>query len=354
MSGASASPLPSAPREGPPVHVRAAVDADEPEVLALLEAALGPGPTGRRSPAFFRWKHRRNPFGASQALVAEAPDGQVVGFRTLLRWRFRAGEQRIEAVRAVDTATHPQWQGRGVFSRLTAAAREQHRHDHDLIFNTPNARSLPGYRKLGWQVVGQVPVRLRPLRPLRLARGVRSARAADGAATPLSDWAWRPAREVLADRAATQDLLDAAAEDGRLRTDHDARSLAWRYADCPDLDYRALPARDRDGRLHGLAIGRLRARGGLRELALAEVLVRAGDARTARGLLRAAARSGADHVTTVMPPGSEAADQALRAGYVTAPAQGPILVANPLSDRLPLDPASLTSWRLTLGDLEVL
>jgi ribosomal protein S18 acetylase RimI-like enzyme len=77
--------------------------------------------------AFFLWKHRANPHGESPAWVAL--DGErIVGFRTFLRWPLTRGGHEVTAVRAVDSATHPELQCQGVFTRLTlhalAALRE--------------------------------------------------------------------------------------------------------------------------------------------------------------------------------------------------------------------------------------
>src|SRR5918994_5166036 len=90
---------------------------DEANVLELLGLTLGGGPAGRRPAEFFRWKHADNPFGPSFMLLAEA-DGRVVGLRAFMRWRFIVDGRELSAVRAVDTATHPEYQGIGVFSRL--------------------------------------------------------------------------------------------------------------------------------------------------------------------------------------------------------------------------------------------
>src|SRR5437588_8597230 len=142
-------------------EVRPYQDQDETQVLALLAASLGGGPAGRRPAEFFRWKHFRNPFGRSLMLVAEA-DGHIVGLRAFMRWTFVAGDSVVRAARAVDTATHPAHQGRGIFSHLTLRAIDVLRADGtQLIFNTPNEKSLPGYLKMGWSAVGVVPVRLR-------------------------------------------------------------------------------------------------------------------------------------------------------------------------------------------------
>ncbi|MET1012133.1 MAG: GNAT family N-acetyltransferase, partial [Actinomycetota bacterium] len=105
------------------IGIRPYEDADEARVLRLLDDALGGGPAGRRTVDLFRWKHVDNPFGRSMMLVAES-DGRIVGLRAFMRWRFLSGSRLLSAVRAVDTATHPDYQGRGIFSKLTREALE--------------------------------------------------------------------------------------------------------------------------------------------------------------------------------------------------------------------------------------
>ncbi|KDN86586.1 GNAT family N-acetyltransferase [Kitasatospora cheerisanensis] len=145
--------------------------ADVPAVLELLTTSLAGGPTGRRSADFFDWKHRANPFGSSPGLVAVAPDGRIAGVRLFLRWSWRgAGGREVAAVRPVDTATHPDFQGRGIFRRLTLALLEQVAGEAELVFNTPNGNSLPGYLRMGWRELGRVQVALRVARPVSFAR----------------------------------------------------------------------------------------------------------------------------------------------------------------------------------------
>ena len=69
-------------------------------------------------------------------------DGEVVGFRTFLRWQFEHPDGRIRrAVRAVDTAPRPAFQGKGIFRRLTMTAVDELTADGvDFVFNTPNGR----------------------------------------------------------------------------------------------------------------------------------------------------------------------------------------------------------------------
>ena len=330
---------------------------DEPAVLALLGAALAGGPTGERTSAFFRWKHMDNPFGRSYGLVATDDEtGQLIGVRLFLRWQLRAGTTTVPAVRAVDTATHPDHQGRGIFTKLTLRALD----DLDtegvaLVFNTPNAASKPGYLKMGWQEVGDLPVRLRPVRPLRVLRGV-AAGAGQSAVTevgePIASRLALAGDVLRSRRHEVEDLLEAAdaAPTGCLHTDRSFDYLDWRYAAPPGMDYRAIPI-ERQGLLVGLGLGRLRRRGGLTELTLSEVLVRPGDTASARSVLRGAALAGVDHVAAMLDPIGLGA-VGLRAGYIRVPRHGLTLVTNPRR-WLALDPTRPDAWRLTLGDLEV-
>jgi GNAT superfamily N-acetyltransferase len=326
---------------------------DEGQVLGLLGTALAGGPTGRRTEEFFRWKHRDNPFGASPGLVAEA-DGQVVGVRLFLRWELTVGGRPVRAVRAVDTATHPDFQGRGIFRTLTLAALDELRADTDLVFNTPNASSRPGYLKMGWQPVGTVPVSLRPVRWVRFARNVRSASSGLPPGDAGATCELPPASSVFSHPAALDALLrlvEAGQPLGRMRTRRSLDYLRWRYADVPDLDYRVVTV-SRHGELRGVAFARPRLRGALRELTLSEVLVVPGDRRTLRRLLTRAARgSGCDHVATHLTAADRAAG--LACGYVTWPGIGMGLVTRPLRDGLAPDPLSPSSWQWSLGDLEV-
>lgn len=330
--------------------IRPATADDETAVLSLLQTSMGGGPTGGRSAAFFRWKHVTNPFGSSLQLVAEQPGEGLVGFRTFMRWRFLADDTAVTAMRAVDTATHPAHRGKGIFRRLTLSAVERAAEDTDLIFNTPNDASRPGYLKMGWQSVATVPIAIRPLRPVRVVRGLRRAEQIRGGAP---DCRLPPASRVLDHWEAVNDLLGRAADDdGLLRTDAGVAYLRWRYCDPPGLDYRGVAMRD-GGRLRGLAIGRARWRGPLAELTLSEVITEPGDDDATRWLLRAMCRGGTDHVTAHLTPGTALVANGIRAGYLPIPGRGPTLVARPLRDDLYVDPTSFANWRLSLGDIEV-
>jgi GNAT superfamily N-acetyltransferase len=327
------------------ITTRPFADADESEVLELLGRTLGGGPAGRRPSEFFRWKHFDNPFGRSFMLLAEA-DGRIVGLRAFMRWQFRVAGGDVTAVRAVDTATHPDYQGVGVFSRLTRAALEALDGQVDLVFNTPNDASRPGYLKLGWREVGRAPVAIRVCRPVRFALSLgRPADRLPARPAVAAD----PASRVLERAEEVERLLaQLRPEDRRFHTPRDLGYLRWRYGAAPLLGYVGV-VEEEGGHLRGLALFRVRPRGRLWEATVAEVLVADGDRRIARRLLaKVAAAAAVDHLALHAPAGVAAA----RAGFLPAPG-GISFVVKPLRDGLVPDPTALEAWALSLGDLEV-
>jgi GNAT superfamily N-acetyltransferase len=315
---------------------RRAGPGDRAAILDLLRVSLGREDDDRYD-ALFAWKHEENAFGASPAWVACDGD-RIAGFRTLMRWEFRAGERLVRAVRAVDTATHPDYQGRGIFTRITRHALEELEAEGvDLVFNTPNDQSRPGYLKMGWQVVGTLPTVIRPTRLRTVPRLLEARVPAERWSTPST--AGAPAADLLADDAALAALLAARPPGRGLRTALRPDVLRWRFG-TPLLGYRGVAAPG--GVAEGLAIFRIRRRGPAREAALVALLTRAGDRRGAAGLVRAVARQAdADYVLALGGP------PVWPGGLVRLPRVGPILTCRPVTGAAP------PRWDLTLGDVEL-
>ena len=332
--------------------VRAAGPDDRDGVLALAAASLGWG-SDERHARFFSWKHDENSFGPSPMWVAVAGDGRVVGFRTFLLWEFVDGARTWLAARAVDTATHPEFQGKGIFTKLTLAGLDElAAAGRDFVFNTPNDQSRPGYLKMGWHLIERLPVRARLLRAGALTRLAR-------ARTPAGKWSVVPPGgdrpgDAFADGAAVERLLascgggaGAGGRGGALRTNRPPEFLRWRYG-FEELHYRVvLLGRSVE---EGAAVFRVRPRGPATEAALCELLVPGGDARAARALVRAVGRaSRADYIVSL--GGARAAfDAGLRDGFLPVPGEGPTLTFRDVRSRDVEPPAA---WRLALGDVEL-
>ncbi len=317
------------------LSVRAATPQDDDVVLELLRRSLGWQPS-EHDADFFRWKHRENPFGVSPAWVA-CVDDEIVGYRTMLRWRFEQGEGQLDAVRAVDTATHPEHQGRGIFTKLTLAAiADLEAQSVSLVFNTPNDKSRPGYLKMGWREVGRVPVSISLRRPRSILRVARSMGPAVKWSEPTDTGL--AAEDALQDATPVKELLASqpAPPTGAFRTLRTPEYLAWRYGFLP-LAYRVVLRRS--SLSDGFAVFRLRRRSAVVEATVCELLAPEGDRRARSELFRRVRRCvDADVVVKV-------AD-----GLNRLPGRGPMLTARALGN---VEIPARSGWRLSLGDVEL-
>ena len=321
--------------------IRPADVTDLPALIELAEAALG-WPRDDPNEAYVRWKHFENPAGHSPMWLAER-DGEPVGFRTFLRWRFRTGDgETVEAVRAVDPATSPAHLRHGIFRQLTLHGVEQVKAMNiGFVFNTPNAKSQEGYLKMGWQTVGRVPLGVRPRRPTALLRMIRGG-------PPASKWSdpttfGQAAPDVLGDSALVpllEELRAAADASGRLTTDRNVAHLTWRYGFGP-LCYRAVVAPG--GPQNGVAVFRTRKRGEAAESVLCELLVRPGDTATARHLVDEVSRANdSDYLIAVGRP---------TRSLLPAPGRGPVLTWRTITKT---SAPPMADWDLSMGDVELL
>ncbi|MEO6468370.1 MAG: GNAT family N-acetyltransferase [Acidimicrobiia bacterium] len=316
---------------------RRADDSDRAAILDVLRISLG-REVDDRYEALFAWKHLENAFGPSPAWIAWDGD-RIAGFRTLMRWEFLADDRVVRAVRAVDTATHPDYQGRGIFTRLTLHALDELAAEGvEFVFNTPNDQSRPGYLKMGWHEVGTLPTVVRPTRWSRVTRIAKARVPAERWSTPST--AGEAAADVLADAPAIDALLARRARSADLTTNVTGDYLRWRFG-TPLLGYRAIPAAS--GVRDGLAIFRIRARGSAREAALVALLTPAGDRKAAAGLVKELVRvADADYVLGLGGP------PVWPGGMVRLPRIGPMLTCRPIGDGV-----APTRWNLTLGDIEL-
>ena len=323
---------PAAPkqRRSTGLDIRPATPDDRAAILQLLRRSLG-WDGDPRYERLFEWKHERNAFGPSPTWVA-TDGGRVVGVRIFMRWEFVRGGQVLRAVRAVDTATDPDYQGRGLFTALTLHALDEVKAEGvHFVFNTPNNQSRPGYLKMGWREVGRLPAAVRSRSPLAAVKMAKARVASDHWSTDLSMGLpfgrWAEKAETLG-RARDLPIRMVA-------TNTSDAFYRWRFGG-DLLRYRVVEG---DG---GAVVVRGRKRGPtleLVQLASFGLDPDSADAVTNTALRR----SGADHVIRLGSPNP-------KRGFVPLPGGGPVLTWRAVNE---YGMPPLPNWSLTMGDIEL-
>lgn len=146
-------------------------------MIELRPVEFGSSALARYSELFAACFSPQPKFGhaALHWLYASNPDGQVVGFDAFDGDQLAAHYVCVPARVSVDgapergllslnTATHPRWQGKGLFTQLAGRTYEAAAAaGYGCVYGVANANSTPGFvRKLGFQLVA----------PLRAMLGV--------------------------------------------------------------------------------------------------------------------------------------------------------------------------------------
>lgn len=329
---AAAPAMPSEPKRRRPLaqglSIREATRADRAAILELCRASLGRGDDPRFD-ELFAWKHDQNAFGPSYMWVA-TNGTTIVGLRAFMRWEFVRGGHVLHAVRAVDTATHPDHQGKGLFTALTMHGLDVVKDDGiDFVFNTPNDHSRPGYLKMGWHDVGNLPVAIKLAGPSAALTVIRSR-------TPASHWPTRldigEPIETALERTA---IAPRPTNDPRtISTNRSSEFARWRYGG-DLLGYRVI---DTDS---GSLIVRTRRRGDATELVVLDEF--GNGARPAEPTAELLGAASATHALRLGPP-------KLSAGLLPYPGGGPALTFRAVNEHAT---PPLQNWQLTMGDVEL-
>ena len=106
---------------------------------------------------FFIWKHLKNPFGKSYVMVVWDKQ-KIVALRCFMYWDFYDSilNRVVRSIRPVDTVVDSSYRGKGLFKRMTLQGLENCKNNFELVFNTPNSNSLPGYLKMGWKKIDEI------------------------------------------------------------------------------------------------------------------------------------------------------------------------------------------------------
>jgi N-acetylglutamate synthase-like GNAT family acetyltransferase len=319
--------------------IRNATINDRAAIVSLLKASLGESMIPK-SAALWQWKHEDNPFGASYVLLAEE-NNQLIGLRAFLQWKWQNDNGVYKAVRAVDTATHPNHQGKGLFKKLTLqAVADCKENGIDFVFNTPNEKSRPGYLKMGWIDQGPMPVSIKPVRIATIVlRKLKKEKASDESYLATPDW------KIIS---ALPDIIPSIAN--QLQTVVSKAYINWRYGINPLFPYSFITDQ------HSyLLIYRIKSQGPIRELRVADIFPLHASVNYAdlkKQFRKTVSLQKAD-IISVSYPNLQRWNKALGHFYIKT--KGPLVTLRQLAinDSIFQYMCPNTAWNYSLGDLEL-
>jgi predicted acetyltransferase len=329
------------------MQIQKAEEEDIREIVPLLKASLGES-LMPKSEAYWRWKHVENPFGPSPVLIAKQ-DGRIIGVRAFMRWQWIQGGKIFKAVRAVDTATHPDYQGKGIFKRLTLSLLDSCKAEGvDFVFNTPNLSSKPGYLKMGWQEAGKLPILLHTARPFTMMMNAIRKPSFDSIQSPdqsVKHFINHPGLDTL-----IKNYQEQATS--YLVTNYTKDYLRWRYETVTVANYRACGVEE-TGKLKALLFYRIKSSRAGNELRITDIFVLNNeDAKALWSLLRDLMKmSSVDYVTL---SGCALQQNLFRNLFLVKLNIGPMVTVRDLLMENSLSKLNkFKSWKPSFGDLEL-
>lgn len=343
--------------------IRAYQPGDEPAIVDLFARAYGKS----ISAAHWRWKLKQHDHALHVENVWLALDRDRIIFQYAgIPLRFEVGNDEKLGMLSVDTMTDPDYQRRGLLTRVGRHAFDTWaRSGAAFTLGLPNEQWGSRTRALGWVPLFRLQWLVRMLRPAAvLARRIPLpfvSRFSLLNSIWKRYWGLRVRRkpdtkilEVQRADARFDALWRMCAENRRVSIVRDRAWVNWRYCDAPGFDYHVLLA-EHGERPIGYIVYRIEAHSERKVGAIAEVFACDADARNTLigAVVDVLDQAGVEVISTLAVSGTIEHNAFRRAGFVGRAAFGVEII--PFEADLPLemlrDPES---WMMTGGDFDVI
>jgi len=312
-----------------------AVDADRAAILELLQDSFGSvqrSSSTSRNQDFWKWKYQASSFGPAFVQVIRI-EGQVAAAGCLWPFTLRWNEHLLQALQPCDTAVHPAFRRRGLFTQLNIARKALAvERGVDLLFNFPNRNSLPGYLHSGWQFVGKVPWLVRVMKPIAVVRD----HFRPGKSTPIEiPHTFRLSMEVA--KSLRSECVDTP---DRLSIERAPGFWEWRFCKHPTRQYGLIQAgsNSKDFALFTLSV----KSSGLIEMIVVDLVVDPARVSDLLVVILNSARSLGAGFVAMMRPQAFALAPFIRRGFL--PLREKNLAILPVAPDLPVELSDIGFW----------
>ncbi|MFC4633314.1 GNAT family N-acetyltransferase [Dokdonia ponticola] len=128
----------------------------------FLESASLSHNKDKKTKEWFLWKFKDNSFG-KPILACVEDQNKIVACVALGKQDFILGSKIIKGALSFETFVHPDYQGKGIFSKLIGIAEKEAIHQGIcVLLNFPNSNSLRGFIKKKWNYLDISEYRVKP------------------------------------------------------------------------------------------------------------------------------------------------------------------------------------------------
>ena len=109
---------------------------------------------------WWKMKYELNPngfFGKDGDIWVAESENKIVGHYAVIPEKIKFYEKVVDVAQSVDTATHPDYRGMGMFSALAKKVYSEAMNRYVFLFGFPSEMAHGGFLKLGWKDLSSVP-----------------------------------------------------------------------------------------------------------------------------------------------------------------------------------------------------
>lgn len=142
---------------------------------SLLETASEIHQRKKDTLEWLKWKYFSSPFGNCIVAGAINEQNKLIGEISFGRYEFILDNKIVKAAYSYQTMVHPDYQGKGVFKKLTNLAISECKNQGvQVLFNFPNANSYMPFIKNKWNPINSIKYWMKPLKILKISKNINS------------------------------------------------------------------------------------------------------------------------------------------------------------------------------------
>lgn len=351
--------------------IRRYKEGDEKQIIQLLDLVFRNIESEKLEEKYWRWEFIDGPFGDAKIWVAE-DDDKIVGHYAAIPMRVKVDKEIITGAIVVDVMTHPDYRYQGMFASLgERATKDAGMEGLHFFMGYPTRKNvIPGHLKVGWFIVGSIPVLVKPLILDNIIRRYIKNKILHRMAKSLANIALKvffrtkKIEDVVGVSIHAVSSFDEQVDDFWQKTSNsyrfigvrDKKFLNWKFVDNPYRKYKIFIAK-KDEKIIGYIVLRVVRKSGINGVLIVDMLTLPDYINVSAQLIDTAIDycndNGIDVIGCLMPKNTLYFKILKKKGFIKTPKKyGFIIHIN--SSRVTREQLdNMDGWFLTWGDIDV-